>query len=173
MTAKSGHRALGKRPAYVALGSNIEAERNLPKAVSALRRLGELRSISHVYESEAVGPAGQPRFLNAVVRVDAADHADELRVKLRQVEADMGRVRTSDKFAPRPIDLDLIAVDDFLDADLATRAYLAVTLAEVAPDLILAASGESVAARAQQLRSTSDLRPRADVDRSITKELQR
>jgi len=164
---------LGKRPAYVALGSNIEAERNLPRAVSALRRLGEVRSISHVYESEAVGPAGQPRFLNAVVALDAADQADELRVKLRQVEADMGRVRTSDKFAPRPIDLDLVAVDDFIDADLAARAYLAVTLAEVAPGLIFAGTGEPVAARAEQLRSTSDLRHRPDVDGSIAKELQR
>ncbi|HSB89521.1 MAG TPA: 2-amino-4-hydroxy-6-hydroxymethyldihydropteridine diphosphokinase [Anaerolineales bacterium] len=173
MTARPGHSALGKRPAYVALGSNMEAERNLPRAVLALRRLGEVRSISHVYESEAVGPAGQPRFLNAVVRLEAADGVDDLRIKLRQVEADMGRVRTSDKFAPRPIDLDLVAADDFIDADLAARAYLAVTLAEVAPDLMFDATGESVAARAEMLRSTSELRPRPDVDRSIAKALQR
>jgi 2-amino-4-hydroxy-6-hydroxymethyldihydropteridine diphosphokinase len=157
----------------VALGSNIEAERNLPRAVSALRRLGEVKSVSHVYESEAIGPAGQPRFLNAVVRLDAADQPDELRVRLRQVEAALGRVRTSDKFAPRPIDLDLVAVDAFIDADLASRAYLAVTLAEVAPDMIFPPTGESVAAHAEQLRSTSELRPRPDVDRSITEELRR
>jgi 2-amino-4-hydroxy-6-hydroxymethyldihydropteridine diphosphokinase len=157
----------------VALGSNIEAERNLPRAVSALRRLGEVKSVSHVYESEAIGPAGQPRFLNAVARLDAADQPDELRVRLRQVEAALGRVRTSDKFAPRPIDLDLVAVDAFIDADLASRAYLAVTLAEVAPDMIFPPTGESVAAHAEQLRSTSELRPRPDVDRSITEELRR
>ena len=85
----------------------------------------------------------------------------------------MGRARSGDKFAPRPIDLDLVAVDGFLDTEVTSRAYLAVTLAEVAPDLILAASGESVAVRAERLRSTSELHPRPDVDRSIGEELQR
>jgi len=167
---KTNPRAPRPRPVYISLGSNIEAPRNLLAAFKALRRLGEIRSVSHVYESEAVGPPGQPRFLNAVVRLDTPDDALQLRSKLRALEAELGRVRASDTFAPRPIDLDLVAIDGTADPDVALRAYLAVTLAEVAPDLRLGDQKETVAACAARLRSTADVQPRPDVDRALAME---
>ena len=155
-----------KRAAFVALGSNVEPEANLPRAVHALERLGQTRSVSKVYESEAVGPAGQPRYLNAVVGIEIEFDADALRKQLREIEAEMGRIRTADKYAPRPIDLDLVALDAYLDPEVERRAYLAVTLAEVAPDLALGASGETVAERAERLRATTTLKRRDDIDLS-------
>jgi 2-amino-4-hydroxy-6-hydroxymethyldihydropteridine diphosphokinase len=155
-----------KRTAFIALGSNIEPEENLPLAAQALRRLGQARGVSKVYESEAIGPAGQPRFLNAVVGIEVDLDADALRETLREIEAEMGRVRTADPYAPRPIDLDLVALDAFLDPEVGRRAYLAVSLAEVAPDVVLGASGETVADRADHLRATTTLKRRDDVDLS-------
>jgi 2-amino-4-hydroxy-6-hydroxymethyldihydropteridine diphosphokinase len=154
------------RTAFIALGSNIEPEANLPRAARALQRLGQARSFSQVYESEAVGPPGQPRFLNAVVGIDVKLGVDTLRNRLREIEAEMGRIRTADKYAPRPIDLDLVAFEAFLDPEVGRRAYLAVTLAEVAPDLALGDSGETVAGRADRLRAAATLRRRADIDLS-------
>ena len=150
--------------AYIALGSNIEPEANLPRAAQALQRLGQARSVSRVYESDAVGPAGQPRFLNAVVGVEVDLDADALRKRLREIEAEMGRVRTADKYAPRPIDLDLVALDAFLDPEVGRRASPAVILAEVAPDLALGDSGETIAGRADRLRAGTALKRRDDID---------
>jgi 2-amino-4-hydroxy-6-hydroxymethyldihydropteridine diphosphokinase len=154
------------RTAFIALGSNIEPEANLPRAARALQRLGRARSVSQVYESEAVGPAGQPRFLNAVVEIEVELDADALRNRLREIEAEMGRIRTADKYAPRPIDLDLVAFEAFLDPEVGRRAYLAVTLSEVAPDLALGDSGETVAGRADRLRAATALKRRDDIDLS-------
>jgi 2-amino-4-hydroxy-6-hydroxymethyldihydropteridine diphosphokinase len=149
--------------AYISLGSNIEPERNLPLALPALGRIGSLRQVSQVYESEAVGPSGQPAFLNAAVRIDLEEGQGQLRARLRAVEAELGRVRTGDKFAPRTIDLDLVAMEDYLDPDVATRAYLAVTLAEIAPHLRVGRDGEPIGSVAERLRRTTRLRLRPDV----------
>ena len=157
-------RGAQERTAFIALGSNIEPEENLPRAARALQRLGKARAVSKVYESEAVGPAGQPRFLNVIVGIEVDLDADALRKRLREIEAEMGRVRTADKYAPRPIDLDLVALDAFLDPEVGRRGYLAVTLAEVAPDLAMGDSGETVADRADRLRATTALERRDDID---------
>lgn len=154
------------RTAYVSLGSNIDAAQNLPRALAALRRVGDVRGVSAVYESEAVGPAGQPRFLNAVARIEVDLDDDGLRSSLRRIEADLGRRRTSNRYAPRPIDLDLVAAERTIDPEVAERAYLAVTLAEVAPELRLAETGETITAVAERLRSHANLRLRADLDLS-------
>ena len=53
--------------AYLSLGSNMDAEKNLASAVSALRtRFGAL-ALSPVYRTAAVGFEGAD-FLNAAVR---------------------------------------------------------------------------------------------------------
>jgi 2-amino-4-hydroxy-6-hydroxymethyldihydropteridine diphosphokinase len=151
-------------PAYISLGSNINPEHYLPRAAAAVTRLGRITGVSNVYESEAVGPAGQPRFLNAVVRVEVPLSRDELRRRLREIEADLGRVRTQDAYAPRTIDLDLVALGEFVDPEVSRRAYLAVTLAEVDPDLPTGVGSETAASAADRLRVRAELRPRPDVD---------
>jgi 2-amino-4-hydroxy-6-hydroxymethyldihydropteridine diphosphokinase len=153
--------------AYLSLGSNIDPEHHLPRAVAALARLGPVRATSKVYESEAVGPAGQPRFLNAAVRLDVEMSESELRRRLREIESDLGRVRTEVKFAPRTIDLDLIALRAFVDPDVSRRAYLAVTLAEIAPELPIGTEGETASIAADRLRRTAELLPRPDLDLAI------
>jgi 2-amino-4-hydroxy-6-hydroxymethyldihydropteridine diphosphokinase len=149
--------------AYLSLGSNIEPERYLPLALPALGRIGRVVQVSQVYESEAVGPPGQPAFLNAAVRIDVEGGQEHLRARLRAVEAELGRARTGDKFAPRTIDLDLVAMEDYLDPEVAKRAYLAATLAEIAPHLRVGQDGEAIGSVAERLRRTTRLRPRPDV----------
>ncbi len=128
--------------AYIALGSNIAPERNLPAAVRELAGAGRVTNASRVYESEPVGNPEDPRFLNAVIRLETSLAPDKLQQSLRSVEAALGRVRTADPNAPRTIDLDLLTYDDesievdgrrLPSPEIIHRAFVAVPLAEVAP----------------------------------------
>ena len=51
---------------YLSLGSNIQPEVNLPRAVELLQEYGKFIKVSRAWESEAVGSDG-PNFLNACV----------------------------------------------------------------------------------------------------------
>lgn len=133
------HRAL------VLLGSNIERERNIPAALAALSAHPQvaLLAVSSVYESAAVGGNGpQPVFANAAVLLETELGAGALRAALREMEAAQGRVRTADKYAPRPIDMDIVLFDDFVggvegseipDPDLLRFPHVIVPCAEIAP----------------------------------------
>jgi len=158
--------------AVISLGSNIDPKRHLPEAAARLAELGRVVAASGVYASPAAGPPGQPDFLNAAVLLETEIVPEDLRSRLRRVESDLGRVRTEDRYAPRPIDLDLVLYDDLVvegsglrlpDPDLLTRGYLAVTAAEVDPARRHPVTGESLATISGRLVSAARLTARPDV----------
>ncbi len=143
---------------FITLGSNIEPRDNLPKAVQKLSDHMTVRLVSKVYESAAVNAEGEidrdaPAFLNAAVLVDTQFSAVGLKYDvLRAIESDMGRLRSSDKFAPRVIDLDIAMYNDEVisiperevlipDPNITKYAFLALPLADLAPDYIEPISG--------------------------------
>lgn len=137
--------------AYISLGSNVEPEANIPRALEQLSARARLQGLSTFYRTPPVGPAGQPAFINGVAQVatDLPPRALKFDV-LRAIEAALGRQRGPDRYAPRPIDLDLLVYGDFNvdepglvlpDPDLAERPYLAAALAELGLDLTPAADG--------------------------------
>ena len=96
--------------AYIALGANLgRREETLHEA---LRLLGEhteidVLRVSDVYETDPVGYADQPPFLNmaAVLATTLAPHA--LLEIMQHVEDQLGRVRDI-RYGPRTADLDLL-----------------------------------------------------------------
>lgn len=136
--------------AIVSLGSNIEPERNLRLAARLIDRCDGwlLRGLSALYRGPAVGSEG-PDFWNAAALIETDLPPEEIRRRLRAIEARMGRVRTEDKFAPRPIDLDLVAYEPgpdgsgFIEPEMAEFAHLAVPAAEVAPAWEYTPGGET------------------------------
>jgi GTP cyclohydrolase I len=132
----------------ISLGSSIEKERNVPEAIRLLRRHRriEVTNVSRFFESAPVGgPPGAPDFFNAAVIARTDLSPSELREELRHIEDVLGRRRTDDKNAPRTIDLDIAYYGDLVaefedwripDPDAATVAYVAVPIADVAPDWI-------------------------------------
>jgi 2-amino-4-hydroxy-6-hydroxymethyldihydropteridine diphosphokinase len=64
--------------AYLALGSNVCPEENLPAAVTALAEYGRVVAVSRVWESAPVGFAEQPNFLNAALLLETLLTAKEL-----------------------------------------------------------------------------------------------
>jgi 2-amino-4-hydroxy-6-hydroxymethyldihydropteridine diphosphokinase len=147
--------------AVLLLGSNVDKERNLPAAVRLLRRLCHVVAVSRVYETAAVGLAGQPDFLNAAVLVETALEAPALKeTVLNRVEKELNRRRQSDKFAARTIDVDLVLFDDAVftlghrrvpDPDLRRYLHVAVPVADLLPDYVHPETGESLATIAARL----------------------
>ncbi len=134
-----------KRRALIALGSNIDPERNLPAAAARLAAHPdvEVLAASGVYESPPLGHPGDPCFHNAALAVVTSLGPVPLRGELRRLEAELGRVRSEDRYAPRPIDLDLVAYEGFAglvgggripDPEIERRAFLALPLAEISPE---------------------------------------
>jgi 2-amino-4-hydroxy-6-hydroxymethyldihydropteridine diphosphokinase len=120
--------------ACLLLGSNIHPEKNLVQGLELLGKEVKIMRFSSAWETPAVGSAG-PDFLNAAVLITTLMEAGELKEKvLRPLEAKLGRVRSADKNAPRPIDFDIILFDgQLLDPSLWHYAHRAVPVAEILP----------------------------------------
>ena len=158
--------------AFISIGSNIEPENYLPQAVEMLREIGKILRISTVYQNPAIASGPQPDYLNATVLVVTSLEPLEIRRRLRVIENKLGRTRGADKYAPRTIDLDLCLYGSLMmnseeltlpSPDIEKRAYLAVTLAELAPDLPHPITGEPLQILANRLRPGAKLIPRPDL----------
>ncbi len=133
--------------AFVAVGSNIEPEENVKRAIQLLALKTRIIGISTVYLTEPEGRPEQPPFYNLVVEVQTEMPPEDLKYRvLRVIEKELGRIRTEDKYASRTIDLDLILYDDLAlqgedltlpDPEILRRPFLAFPLSELSPDLIL------------------------------------
>lgn len=115
-----------------------------------------LRGLSRWYRTDPVPASQGPSFVNAIAdfRVEAGETIvpEVLLARLMEVERAAGRVRTVPN-APRPLDLDIIAMDGLVRAApdpilphprAHQRAFVLVPLAEVMPGWVHPASGRTV-----------------------------
>lgn len=118
----------------VGMGSNIDPERHLTSAATAIRRLCPEAFFSTVFRSPAVGMEHAADFLNACccLYVDMSPQA--LSAWLKQLEDEHGRDRSQGSWRPRTLDLGLlIAGDDVLDDELFRYAHAYVPAKELMP----------------------------------------
>jgi len=136
--------------AYLSLGSNINPEANLRRAIKLLKHRGQVLAISSAWESKAIG-SNAPNYLNACLIYLTGLTVERLRSNiLRPIETELGRTRSGDKFAPRPIDIDLIAFDETAyKMEYWNKAFLLVPLSQIAPDFINPLTNEPVLADAE------------------------
>jgi 2-amino-4-hydroxy-6-hydroxymethyldihydropteridine diphosphokinase len=135
--------------AYIALGSNVPFNGMAPRdvlahAVSAMQSAGLAPlALSGIWETAAWPPSDQADYYNAVAVIDPAGLSPQaLFAALCDIELRFGRVR-EEKWAPRTLDLDIIAMDGFVGTfdgivlphpRMQERAFVLAPLAEVAPD---------------------------------------
>lgn len=102
---------------YLGMGSNIEPEMNILKALPLLAKRTHLIRASAFYRSQALGNNPAPDFINGVLQIltDISPSALKQDV-LRSIERDLGRIRSHDKNAPRTLDLDILLYDDVVIA---------------------------------------------------------
>jgi len=151
--------------AYLSLGSNIEPVKNLHLAVEKLRQAVTVNSVSTVWDTSAIGSKG-PRFLNTTAWISTPLSPNELKnTVIAEIEQELGRVRSGDKYAARTIDIDILIYDEqILDDALWQRDFLAIPTADLRPDLSNPVTGQSLNQVAQAMKSVSDACPRPDLD---------
>lgn len=150
--------ALAPARTFVAVGSSVDPEVHVPRALGRLADAVGLLGVSTFYRTPALERPSDPPFVNGVVEVRDALPPAELEALLRRIEEAEGRRRSADRFAPRPIDLDLLLHGDAMSSspelphpDLARRRFVAVPLLELAPELVLPGSGGRLADLARAL----------------------
>jgi 2-amino-4-hydroxy-6-hydroxymethyldihydropteridine diphosphokinase len=150
--------------AYLSLGSNIQPETNLVRALELLQNYGKLERVSNAWESESVGAEG-PNYLNAcVLLVTPLAQPDLKKQALLPIETGLGRQRSANKFSPRTIDIDIVVFDDkACDDKYWEQAFVVVPLAEIHPHYQNPRTHETIAETATRLRQTLWLQTRPDV----------
>ena len=137
----------------VSIGSNLERERNVKDALSALgKTFGELLR-SPVYESAAYGFDGPP-FYNLVVVFETPLDVRAVRAKIQAIENLQGRKIGENRSGSRSLDLDLLLYDDAVFHDqgldvprreIFEHAYILKPLADLLPAAHHPVTGESFA----------------------------
>ncbi|MBZ0295859.1 MAG: 2-amino-4-hydroxy-6-hydroxymethyldihydropteridine diphosphokinase [Anaerolineae bacterium] len=144
--------------AYLVLGSNIEPEANLARALELLKAHCEILAVSPVYRTPPQGFTDQANFLNMALHIRTALEPAAFKSQVLEViEQQLGRVRDpNNKNAPRTIDLDIALWNDVSmdygakpwhapDRDIYKFAHVAVPLADIAPNYSHPESGETLA----------------------------
>lgn len=150
--------------AYLSLGSNIAPETNVVRAVRLLQSHGGIQKISNAWESKSVGAEG-PNYLNACLSlVTPLDPAGLKEHVLLPIETQLGRERTANKFAPRPIDIDIVLFDgQACDDKYWEQAFVIVPLAEIHPEFQNPLTREAISVTATRLRQQIWIEARRDV----------
>ena len=149
--------------AYLGLGSNLDAERNLQLALHELRERFSVQKISTVYRSKALGFDGAD-FLNAVVSIETRLSPRELCGELEQIHETAGRQRRPEKFIARTLDIDLLLYGQLVLDEPPTRlprkdvlqySFVLRPLAEIAPDYCHPATRKSLREHWQEFDATT------------------
>ncbi|MDQ3006181.1 MAG: 2-amino-4-hydroxy-6-hydroxymethyldihydropteridine diphosphokinase [Chloroflexota bacterium] len=150
--------------AYLNLGSNIQPEINLVRAIQSLSECGEVREVSNAWESRAVGTPA-PNYLNACVLFLSPLNKVDLKEKvIRPIETRLGRERSEDKYIPRTMDIDIVLFDDQLQKDsFWNDAFVVIPLAEIYPEYQHPLTRESLTEISTQLREKVWMEARPEV----------
>jgi 2-amino-4-hydroxy-6-hydroxymethyldihydropteridine diphosphokinase len=138
--------------AILSLGSNLgDRLANLTQAREAVGHLPTTRLLaaSHIYATEPVTEPGTPPggpYLNAIIIVATRLDLHNFAIRLHAIEAQLGRQRTAQRYAPRLIDIDLICFGSLIlntpELQLPhprahQRRFVCAPLCELRPDLLL------------------------------------
>ena len=142
--------------AFISLGSNMgDKEEALRQAVALLdaHEAINVTAVSSIYDTDPVGYEEQDVFLNIVVKIDTTLQPQPLLDVCQQIEQELKRVRIV-RWGPRTIDLDILLYShDNIETEtlivphprMHERAFVLVPLAEIAKDVVLPSTNQTVA----------------------------
>lgn len=139
---------------FLSLGSNLgDRQKNLLAVENLLPPQVIVKERSPIYETEPWGYQEQPRFLNQVLSVTTSLSPWDLLTYLNDIEKSIGR-KPSFRYGPREVDIDILLYGDqeivqenliIPHERLTERAFVLAPLADLAPELILPGSKNTIA----------------------------
>lgn len=134
---------------YLSLGTNLgNRQSNLETALALIgQRIGTVKAISEVIETEPWGFESSNRFLNMAVKVQTDLGPRQTLLTTQGIEKEMGRTEKSvdGVYCDRLIDIDILLYDDLIleTPDLTLphplihkRGFVLGPLAQIAPDAV-------------------------------------
>ena len=132
---------------YVLLGGNLgDKKRIFSEALALLNsRVGALTNQSSIYETEPWGFESSDLFWNQAIEIETNLSPMSVLSQTKKIEQDLGRVRKSNQYDSRLIDIDILFHGDFIHNQkdlviphprLQDRKFALLPLCEIAPDLI-------------------------------------
>jgi len=101
------------RPAYIGVGSNLDGpEQQVARGIERLTSLPKSTCCisSSTFRSAALGDVEQPDFVNAVAGLLTQLAPGDLLSLLKEIEREHGRTESTERWGPRTLDLDLLAL---------------------------------------------------------------
>jgi len=122
----------------IGIGSNINPKINIKKAKELISTKVKILKISSFIETEPLEVKKQNNFINGSILITTDMNKNALKFWLRSLEDKLGRMRTSNKYGPRTIDLNILVWNgEVVDGDVYKRSFLRSSMKELLPDLKL------------------------------------
>ncbi|MGI8580555.1 MAG: 2-amino-4-hydroxy-6-hydroxymethyldihydropteridine diphosphokinase [Chitinophagaceae bacterium] len=155
--------------AYLLIGGNLgDRICNLGIAKSLIeKQLGDIVSVSSIYETAPWGINEQPDFFNQVLLIKTKLSPDKIMRSILSIEKKMGRVR-SQKNASRIIDIDILFFNDEViklknltipHPEIQNRKFVLIPLHEIAPDIIHPVFKQSIKNLLQASKDKLEVKP--------------
>jgi 2-amino-4-hydroxy-6-hydroxymethyldihydropteridine diphosphokinase len=133
--------------AYLLLGSNLgDRENFLRQGLQLLLDANSsLIKLSSIYESEAWGYTDSNIYLNVAVQLNTTHTPEQMLQKCKSIENRLGRVKNSDSYEARTIDMDIIFYgSEIYQSDnlqiphpqVQHRKFVLLPLTELCPDFL-------------------------------------
>lgn len=154
---------------YLLIGGNLEDRKVLlEEAREGIEKyIGEIEKESSIYETAAWGFDSKNDFLNQVLVVNSDLNAHQVLEKCQEIENQLGRVRKSEQYASRTMDIDILFYnDEIIDLpeltiphkQLHKRRFTLEPLNEISPDLIHPKFNKSIKELLSDCKDHSDVR---------------
>lgn len=141
---------------FIGLGSNLgERMQHLQTAVGLFRLQAEcnLLELSPIYETEPRYVSSNPAYLNQIMRLETDLEPEELLSVCQEIERKIGRQTSRERYAPRPIDIDLLSIGDMMHSSrdlqlphpgIFERKFVLQPWSDISPEYIIPRWNRSV-----------------------------
>lgn len=133
---------------YLGLGSNMGDRKQMITDATMIcgSIIGNLLTLSSLYETEPWGFSSPNKFLNAAICIETEQSPETCLAMAKAIEREMGRAKhEGEGYEDRPIDIDILFYDDIqMEEESLTiphplahkREFVLRPLAEIAPELM-------------------------------------
>ncbi|MFA9408419.1 MAG: 2-amino-4-hydroxy-6-hydroxymethyldihydropteridine diphosphokinase [Candidatus Dadabacteria bacterium] len=120
----------------IGVGSNIDPETNINQAKEVIAKAHNLKKVSSFIETEPIGCENQTNFLNGALLIETEMDTPTLKAWLKNLEKELGRIKSENKNGPRTVDLDIIVWNgEVVDNEVYEREFLINSINELLPEL--------------------------------------